>query len=124
MPATPYNKRVEIGATADRRGSPFTLVYAASKFAVRAIGDGLRVAPRSSGIKVTEVAPGLTGTRIFRHIDDADVSRACEERNDPWLRPEDVARAIVCAASAAPGACPNMISVFPMGQGLLVIGAG
>jgi NAD(P)-dependent dehydrogenase (short-subunit alcohol dehydrogenase family) len=52
----------------------FTAPYAASKHAVEALGDALRVELRSSGVQVTLVEPGSVATPIW------DKGRAEAER--------------------------------------------
>lgn len=107
---------INVSSILARRVYPYTLVYAASKHAVRAVSDGLRMELQSVGIKVTEVAPGLTDTDIFREVDHPDVIKAYEQRKFPRLTPEEVARAIVFAASSGPDACPEVIAINPVGQ--------
>ncbi len=57
---------VNISSILASRVFPYSMVYASTKFAVRAISQGLRLELREHGIKVTEVAPGQVKTEIFR----------------------------------------------------------
>ena len=68
------------------------------------------------GVKVTEIAPGLTETNIFRDIDDPQVIQAYAKFSFPKLQPTEIARAIMFAAAAPRESCPELISVNPMGQ--------
>lgn len=99
-----------------RRVYPYTLAYAGTKHAVRAISEGLAVELQSSGVKVTEIAPGLTETNIFRDINSPEVLESYARFQFPKLKPDEIARAILYAAAAPEGACPAIIAVNPMGQ--------
>jgi NADP-dependent 3-hydroxy acid dehydrogenase YdfG len=107
---------INVSSILARRVYPYTLAYAGTKHAVRAISDGLRVELQASGVKVTEIAPGLTETRIFRDIDDPRVIEAYAKFQFAKLQPAEVARAIMFAAAAPSGSCPEVIAVNPMGQ--------
>lgn len=95
---------------------PYTVVYAATKHAVRALSRGMRLELAPFGIKVTEIAPGLVDTGILDNTDHPDVLAAYAKRGYPPLAPEHIARAIVEAAASAPNACPELIAINPMGQ--------
>jgi NADP-dependent 3-hydroxy acid dehydrogenase YdfG len=93
-----------------------TLVYAASKHAVAAIAAGLRLELGPAGIRVTEVAPGLVRTNVFRDIDDSGVQAAYAAMDFDFLQAEDVAAAILAAVTARAGACADLIELRPVGQ--------
>ena len=95
---------------------PYTMVYAASKHAVRGLCRGMRVELAPFGIKVTEIAPGLVDTGILDNTDHPEVLAAYAARGYAPLQPGDIARAIVDAAASGPNACPELIAVNPMGQ--------
>ena len=48
-----------------RVATPFTAPYAASKHAIEAFGDALRVELHSSGVQVALVEPGSVATPIW-----------------------------------------------------------
>lgn len=56
---------VNIGSIAGRSALPMTGAYAASKFAMEALTDSLRVELLRSGIKVSIVEPGVIATPIW-----------------------------------------------------------
>jgi NADP-dependent 3-hydroxy acid dehydrogenase YdfG len=99
-----------------RRVARNTLVYAASKHAIAAIAAGLRLELEQLGIRVTEIAPGLVRTGIFRNIDHAGARDAYAALEFDFLQPEDVAAAILGAVTARPGACADLIELRPVGQ--------
>ena len=65
---------VFVSSIGGRVAMAFTAPYAASKHAIEALGDALRVELRSSGVKVALVEPGSVATPIW------DKSRAEAER--------------------------------------------
>jgi NADP-dependent 3-hydroxy acid dehydrogenase YdfG len=99
-----------------RRVARNTMVYAASKHAVAAIAAGLRLKLEPFGIRVTEVAPGLVSTGIFRDTDHPAVQAAYAAMKFAFLRPEDVAAAILAAVTASPGTSQDLIEIRPVGQ--------
>jgi NADP-dependent 3-hydroxy acid dehydrogenase YdfG len=90
---------VLIGSVAGRQVYPGGGVYCASKHAVRALYEALRLEHVGSGVRFTTVDPGLVGFTEFSRIrlrgDEAKV-RAVYQGLDP-LRPEDVAEALLWA---------------------------
>lgn len=83
---------VNIGSVAGRWVYPKGNVYCASKFAVRALTEGLRMDLHESGLRVTEIAPGLVATdfsRVRFHGDEPR-ARSVYEGTEP-LTPEDIA---------------------------------
>jgi NADP-dependent 3-hydroxy acid dehydrogenase YdfG len=59
---------VNIASTAAHRIVPTTAIYSATKFAVRALSEGLR--QESKDVRVTLVSPGLTRTELAEGISD------------------------------------------------------
>lgn len=99
-----------------RRVTRNTMVYAASKHAVAAIAAGLRLELGPSGIRVTEVAPGLVQTAVFRDIDDVAVQASYAAMDFAFLQPDDVAAAILAAVVARPEVSTDLIELRPSGQ--------
>jgi uncharacterized protein len=58
---------VNIGSILSMLATPRNGVYSASKFAVRALSDALRIELRSSGIEVILIMPGYTDTPFFEN---------------------------------------------------------
>lgn len=94
----------------------YTLPYAATKHAVRAVCRGLRVELAEYGIKVTEVAPGLTDTPILGKFKNPDAASDYDARGYEPLAADEVAATIVRVALSGPNTCPERIEVHPMGQ--------
>ena len=76
-------------------------VYCASKKAVEAISEGMRLDLTQYGIKVTNIAPGAVETNfsVVRFKGDEERAKKIYEGYNP-IKPEDVADAIVYAINA------------------------
>ncbi len=90
-------------SVAGRRALPGSL-YAATKWAVTAMGEGLRAEVADSPIRVTLIEPGTVDTGFF------------ENRPSGALEPGDVARAVVYALSQPPHVDVNEVLLRPVSQ--------
>ena len=108
---------LSVGSLAGRRPFPGGTVYAATKFAVRALSWGLHLElGNAHGIHVTDIQPGFVATELLD--DDPDVSAAWA---DAWqgrrtLQPEDVARAIEFAVTSPDHVSVSELLVRPRDQ--------
>ncbi len=91
---------VSIGSIADRETFPGNGAYAASKFGARAMHQVLRAETRGTGVRATLVSPAATDTTLWDSV-GADGSSGLPTR-DQMLRPDDVARAVLFAATQPP----------------------
>ena len=107
---------VLVSSLVARRVFANSVVYAASKHAVAAIAQGLRLELAPLGLRVTEVAPGLVRTAVFRDIDHPGVQAGYAAMDFPFLEPEDIAAAILGAVTARPGVSTDLIELRPVGQ--------
>ncbi|HEU5457094.1 MAG TPA: SDR family NAD(P)-dependent oxidoreductase [Terracidiphilus sp.] len=91
---------INLGSTAGELAYPNGAVYCATKFAERAITDGLRQEVLGTPIRVTSIDPGMVETdfSLVRFHGDAERAAKVYKGLTP-LTPEDVADAIVWAAS-------------------------
>lgn len=88
---------VNIASTAGLRITPTMAVYAGTKFAVRAISEGLRQ-EAGDKLRVTIVSPGMTRTNFADTMANPDVrAQLVEMRDQLAMPPEAVARAIAYA---------------------------
>lgn len=85
---------INVASTGAYRVVPTGAVYCATKFAVRAISDGLRqeVGP---DIRVTVLSPGVVESELASTITDPDAQAAMETFRENGLVPDDIARAVV-----------------------------
>jgi NADP-dependent 3-hydroxy acid dehydrogenase YdfG len=91
---------INMGSTAGEMTYPNGAVYCASKAAEKAINDGLRQDLLGTPVRVTSVDPGMVETDFSLVRFRGDEERAAQVyKNITPLRPEDVADAIVWAAS-------------------------
>ncbi|MBA2506010.1 MAG: SDR family oxidoreductase [Thermoleophilaceae bacterium] len=90
-------------SVAGRRALPGSL-YAATKHAVGAIGEGLRQEIADTAIKVTLIEPGMVDTPFF----DNPVQGA--------LEPEDIARAVMYSLDQPDRVDVNEILIRPINQ--------
>lgn len=77
--------------------SPTAAVYCATKYAVRAITDGLRQETAGQGIRVTLVSPGVTESELAESITDNEAKEIMKEYRRTTLPSTAIARAIVYA---------------------------
>lgn len=97
-----------VNSGAGQRANPGWVSYAASKFALRAFADGLRL--EEPELKVTTVYPGRVATDMQRGV------RAMEGgafEPEKYLAPETVARAILAALNAGPDAHLTELTLRP-----------
>jgi len=88
---------INVTSGADRVVSPNSAVYSGTKFAVRAISDGLRMEV-DQHIRVSVIAPGATSTELTSTISDPALKSAVEARVFAnAMPPEAVATAIAYA---------------------------
>jgi NAD(P)-dependent dehydrogenase (short-subunit alcohol dehydrogenase family) len=82
---------------ADHVGFPENSAYAAGKYGLRGLHETLAAEFRGSGVRLTLISPGPTDTAIWDPFDPD--RRPGFPPRAAMLRPEDVAEAIVFAAS-------------------------
>lgn len=93
---------VNLGSVAGRWTYPGGGVYCATKFAVRALSEGLRMDLLGSSVRVTNIEPGMVETEFsVVRLGDENKARKVYEGMQP-LRPEDIAETIAwCVARPA-----------------------
>ena len=88
-------------------------VYAASKFALRALADSLRQEVAADGIVVSSVHPGPVDTPMQRRIQAGLGNDYVPQR---YIRPESVAAAVRAVVDAGEDAQLTTVSVRPRGE--------
>ncbi|MEZ4647642.1 MAG: SDR family oxidoreductase [Candidatus Eisenbacteria bacterium] len=79
---------------------PGSAVYCGTKFAVRAIMEGLRQEERESNIRSTIISPGLVNTELYTTIADKEFGESLRKASEipgVGLTPDDVAAAVAYA---------------------------
>lgn len=108
---------INIGSIAGHYVYPLGNVYAATKFAVKAITKAIRIDVLDKGIKVSSVDPGLVETEFSLVRFSGNVERA--KKTYKGLKPltaEDVADAVVYCASRPPHVNINELILTPLAQ--------
>lgn len=89
---------------------PGSAVYCATKFAVRAIMEGLRQEERLNNIKSTIISPGAVLTELYKTINDKEESEAIYRmQKEIGLTAEDIADAVAFVIDT-----PDRMSVSDM----------
>ncbi|WP_189930894.1 SDR family oxidoreductase [Streptomyces sulfonofaciens] len=107
---------VAVASTAAHRVDPTAAVYCATKYAVRALAEGLR--QESTDVRVTVVSPGFTRSELMDRGGDAEVQQAARAVAERIAIPASaVAEAIGYAVAQPAGVDVNEIVVRPTVQG-------
>ncbi|UUZ87147.1 SDR family oxidoreductase [Paenibacillus sp. P26] len=107
---------VNIASTATYRIVPNMSVYAGTKFAVRAISEGLRQ-EAGDKLRVTIISPGATRTNFAESMTDPDMKAKLEEYRDIGMPPDAIARAIAFAIEQPSDVDVSEVVVRPTAQG-------
>ena len=108
---------INISSVAGKRVMPGSAVYSGTKYAVRAISEGLRL--ESSGkIQVTCIYPGAFKTELAFSIKDESMLEALMSRGIGSIAQpaERVAESIIYALQQDPGVSVNEIVIRPTAQ--------
>jgi len=107
---------VNVSSVAGRRVFVGGAVYCATKHAVTAFSEGLRMelGPRY-GIRVTSIEPGAVATELPQAIADEEFIAASRFSATP-LEAETVAEAVVYAVTAPAGATVHEVLLMPIDQ--------
>jgi NADP-dependent 3-hydroxy acid dehydrogenase YdfG len=85
---------------AEKLGPWGSFVYAATKFAVRALSEGLRQEVKPYNIRTTVISPGAVATELPNSVSDPDASKRIRAFYDQVAVPaESFARAVAFAMS-------------------------
>lgn len=108
---------INLGSIAGHAAYPKGGVYCATKAAERFLSDGLRIDVNGTAVRVTSVDPGMVETDFSKIRFRGDEERAAKtyENIDP-LQPEDIADAIVWAATRPPHVSIQTVVLTPTAQ--------
>ena len=108
---------IHIGSIAGRQVYPGGNVYCASKHAVRALTEALRLDVLGTGVRVATVDPGLAETEfsLVRFHGDADRAKAVYKGVEP-LTADDVAETVVWVATRPDRVCLAEVVLMPTAQ--------
>ncbi|ETY72572.1 septum formation initiator [Lactiplantibacillus fabifermentans T30PCM01] len=95
---------------------PNLAVYSGTKYAVRAIMEGLRQEELKNNIRTTVVAPGMVSTELYQSIPDKQTAQdlvATWNKPDHSLRPSDVAEAVAYVIGTPQRVSINEFNIRP-----------
>jgi NADP-dependent 3-hydroxy acid dehydrogenase YdfG len=92
--------------------SPTAAVYCATKYAVRAISEGLRQEV-GSDIRVTQISPGVTDSELVDSISDDQARQIMKEYRRISIPASSIAQAILFAIEQPPEVDVNEIIIRP-----------
>lgn len=94
-------------------------VYSATKYAVRALTEGLRMEVKPYNIRTTIVCPGAVKTELLEHISEADIQQANKNYvGEVGISPDSFARVVAFAISQPEDVDINEIIFRPTAQEL------
>lgn len=104
--ALPYMKEqksghiINVSSVAEHRVGPGSAVYSATKFAVRALTEGLRQEVKPYNLRTTIISPGAVATELPASVTDPATAKSMQEYYEKNAIPADsFARAVVYAVS-------------------------
>lgn len=108
---------VNTASTAGHKTVATQSVYSGTKFAVRAISEGLRQ-EAGDKLRVTIISPGFTRTNFTESVTNPEIKAQLAESRDKFAMPPDaVARAIAFAIEQPADVDVNEIIIRPTAQG-------
>ena len=109
---------VNLGSIAGTRGYAGGTLYAGSKFAVHGFSELLRLDFRNTGVRVTEILPGMVHTDFAfnRWRGDQGHAENFYQEFGVCLAPADVARTVVFAVQQPPHVVIAQLMVVPISQ--------
>lgn len=119
LPAMIKNRKghvVNVGSVAGRWVYPGGAVYCATKFAVRALSEGLRMDLAGTGVRVTNIEPGMVATEFSNvRLGDDEKAKVVYSGMNPLLA-EDIAETIVWSLSRPQHVNIQEMVIFPTDQ--------
>jgi NADP-dependent 3-hydroxy acid dehydrogenase YdfG len=85
---------INVSSVAGHRVGPGAAVYSATKFAVRAISEGLRQEVKPYNIRTSIISPGAIKTELPDTITDEKIKGVLQNVLDIAISPESIARAV------------------------------
>lgn len=108
---------VNVSSVAGHIVFPGAAVYCATKFAVRALSEGIRMESDGS-IRVTNISPGAVKTELADHIGVPEVKEGVKALTDIAIDADAVARAIHFAVAQPADVDINEVIIRPSKQAL------
>lgn len=107
---------VNVGSVAGRWVYPGGAVYCATKAAVKSISEGLRMDLIGTGLRVTNIEPGMVETEFSEvRLEDRAAAAKVYDRMTP-LTPEDIAESIIWCLQRPGRVNIQELVIFPTDQ--------
>ena len=108
---------INVSSVAGHKVNPGGAVYAATKHAVLALSEGLRMEVKPYNIRTTVISPGAVATELPNSITEADVAQGVQKFYGAFaIPPESFARAVAFAVSQPEDMDVNEILFRPTRQ--------
>lgn len=107
---------INVSSVAGHFVYPTSVVYSATKFAVRAISDGLRQELTPYNIRSTIISPGLTQSDLTESINDDQLKQYFKTMMNIAIPAESIARAVAYAIDQPADVDVNEIIIRPTAQ--------
>ncbi|REE91593.1 NADP-dependent 3-hydroxy acid dehydrogenase YdfG [Paenibacillus taihuensis] len=108
---------ITISSVSGYRVDPTAAVYSGTKFAVRAISEGLRQEEGpTSNIRTTIVSPGVTSSELTESISNNEIKGWVDQMSHFAISPDSIARAIAFAINEPADTSINEMIVRPTVQ--------
>ena len=110
---------INVSSVYGHKVGPGAAVYCATKFAVRALSEGLRQEVKPYNIRTTVISPGAVKTELLDHISEKDIAEATREHvNEIAIPADSFARMVAFAISQPEDVDVNEILFRPTSQPL------
>lgn len=108
---------INVSSVYGHKLGPAATVYCATKFAVRALSEGLRQEVKPYNIRTTVISPGAVATELLEHISDEEIQQQTKEFvNQIAVPPETFARMVAFAINEPADVDVNEILFRPTAQ--------
>ena len=120
--ALPYMKQqkaghfINVSSVAGHKVRPGNSVYAATKHAVLALSEGLRMEVKPYNIRTTVISPGAVATELPNSVTERDVAESVRKSYEAAIPAESFARAVAFAISQPEDVDVNEIVFRPTRQ--------
>jgi len=108
---------INLSSVAGHKVFPSSAVYSATKYAVRAISEGLRQ-EGDGEIRSTNISPGAVATELPHAISDSDTAKNVDELYATAIDPDAIARAVAFAIEQPADVDVNELIIRPSKQPL------
>jgi NADP-dependent 3-hydroxy acid dehydrogenase YdfG len=109
---------INVSSIAGHLVFPASSVYSGTKFAVRAITEGLRKEEFINNIRTTIISPGAVATELIEAISDLELKAKIVEESKVAIDPASIARAIAFAIEQPSDVAINEMIIRPTIQEL------